>query len=148
MYLISLHSLFYGICHVVAFALFSLFLFVSLWHAFVGSQNIYMGAGRRKFTRTHTQRTLKIYIARVLVRHTHIFYVLCHFVFALFFVSRPAHLATCSLKISTRTDSLRSCLRLLLRLRSCCWYELGCLRWNAAGLLLVSSCVCVCVCLL
>lgn len=104
-YLISLHSLFYGICHVVAFALFSLFLFVSLWHAFVGSQNIYMGAGRRKFTRTHTQRTLKIYIARVLVRHTHIFYVLCHFVFALFFVSRPAHLATCSLKISTRTDS-------------------------------------------
>lgn len=96
----------------------------------------------------HTQRTLKIYIARVLVRHTHIFYVLCHFVFAFFFVIRPAHLATCSLKISTRTDSLRSCLRLLLRLRSCCWCELRCLRWNAAGLLLVSSCVCVCVCLL
>lgn len=72
MYLISLRSLFYVICHVVAFALFSLFLFLSLWHAFFGSQNIYMGAGRRKFTRTHTKNTKNIYCACVGKAHAHI----------------------------------------------------------------------------
>lgn len=47
-------------------------LSLSLCLAFVGSQNIYMGAGRRKFTRTHTENTKNIYCACVGKAHAHI----------------------------------------------------------------------------